>query len=130
MPSRPAAVLFDLDGTLIDSIELILNSARHAFAKQHRPWPSDEEWLAGLGTPLRAILANYASSDGEIDEYVAGYREYQLAHHDRLVQCYAGVVDTVALLHGRGHPLAVVTSKSDALAARGLDLVGLTRYFA
>jgi pyrophosphatase PpaX len=129
MPSRPAAVLFDLDGTLIDSIELILNSARHAFAKQQRAWPSDDEWLAGVGTPLRTIFAKYVSTDREIDDYIAGYREYQLAHHDRLVRCYDGVVEVVALLHDRGHPLAVVTSKSDALAVRGLSVVGLDRYF-
>ena len=74
-------------------------------------------------------MAKYASTEQEIDAYIAGYREYQLAHHDRLVRCYDGVPEAVALLHERGHPLAVVTSKSDALAARGLSCVGLDRYF-
>ena len=45
---RPPAILFDLDGTLLDSIELILNSARYAFEKLNRTPPPDDEWLAGI----------------------------------------------------------------------------------
>jgi len=41
-------VLFDLDGTLIDSIELILASMRYAFAKCRAPVPTDAEWLTGV----------------------------------------------------------------------------------
>ena len=49
---RPA-ILFDLDGTLIDSIELILGAARHAFLGFEGRAPSDEEWRAGIGRPLQ-----------------------------------------------------------------------------
>ncbi|HTR77294.1 MAG TPA: HAD-IA family hydrolase [Gemmatimonadaceae bacterium] len=129
MPPPPAAVLFDLDGTLIDSIELILNSARHAFTRLGRAAPSDAEWLAGVGTPLRAIFAKHARGDSDIDDLIEGYREYQAANHDRLVRCYDGVVPTVAALHARGHPLGVVTSKGDTMAYRGLAWVGLDHYF-
>jgi pyrophosphatase PpaX len=51
-PAIPPAVLFDLDGTLIDSIELLLSSARHAFEGWHRTVPTDAEWIRGIGTPL------------------------------------------------------------------------------
>ena len=126
--SRPLAVLFDLDGTLIDSIELILNAARHAFRDWPGGGPTDAEWLTGVGIPLHTALRRYASTDEEIEALVAAYREYQMAHHDRLVRCYEGVPETIAELRRRDHPVAVVTSKSDALAERGLRHVGLAAH--
>ena len=121
-------ILFDLDGTLIDSIELILNSAKFAFAKLDRPIPPDEEWLAGVGIPLFTMFARYARDDEDRAALIAAYREYQMANHDRLIRCYDGVVDVVATLRARGHQLGIVTSKSEALAMRGLSHVGLARY--
>jgi len=126
--SRLPAILFDLDGTLIDSIELILNSARHAFTKLGRDCPSDDEWTAGIGIPLRTMFGRYARDAADLDAFIAGYREYQLAHHDRLIQCYDGVVALVQQLSERGYPLGIVTSKSEYLALRGLVHVGLARY--
>ena len=127
--ARPAAVLFDLDGTLIDSIALILGSMRHAFAKCDRVIPTDDEWLTGVGIPLRTMFQRYASEDVAIDQLIAAYREHQLANHDSLVRCYDEVPQTLAALERAGHPLAVVTSKGDLLAQRGLELVGIAGYF-
>jgi pyrophosphatase PpaX len=126
---RPLAVLFDLDGTLIDSIELILCSMRHAFRACGAPAPEDAEWLEGVGIPLPTMFRRYAGSDAALAALIAAYREHQLAHHDRLVRCYDAVADTVSLLRAGGHPLAVVTSKSNALARRGLEHVGLAAFF-
>jgi pyrophosphatase PpaX len=122
-------VLFDLDGTLIDSIELILNSARHAFQQSGRDTPSDDEWLTGVGMPLVTMFRKYATDEADVDVLISKYREYQLEHHDRLVRCYDQVVDTVDSLRAAGHPLAIVTSKTGWLAKRGLDLVGLGEHF-
>ena len=126
---QPLAVLFDLDGTLIDSIELILNSARHAFRERNGHVPSDAEWLTGVGIPLAAMFRRYARDDAEVDALIAKYREYQLANHDRLVRCYDLVVETVDQLRAAGHPLGIVTSKTGWLAQRGLDNVGLGSHF-
>lgn len=127
--SPPLAVLFDLDGTLIDSIELILNSARHAFQGRDGHIPSDAEWLTGVGIPLVAMFQRYTKSDAEVDALIAKYREYQLEHHDRLVRCYDTVTETVDFIRAAGHPVAIVTSKSTWLARRGLDHVGLGSHF-
>jgi pyrophosphatase PpaX len=123
-PRRPT-VLFDLDGTLLDSIELILSSARYSFQKLGREWPSDEAWSAGIGIPLFTMFGQYARDAADVADFIAAYREYQFANHDRLIRCYDSVVDTVKVLRDRGHELAVVTSKSEALAMRGLVHVGL-----
>lgn len=132
-PARPTnaslpTILFDLDGTLIDSIELILNSATFAFEKLQRPVPPRAEWLAGVGIPLFTMFGRYARDEDDKTALIAAYREYQMANHDRLVRCYDGVVDVVARLHARGHQIGIVTSKSEALAMRGLSHVGLARY--
>jgi pyrophosphatase PpaX len=124
-PSRRPAVLFDLDGTLLDSIELILNSARYSFEKLGRDWPSDEVWSAGIGIPLFNMFRQYARDQADVAAFIAAYREYQLANHDRLIRCYDDVVDTVKFLRAAGHEIAIVTSKSEALAMRGLVHVGL-----
>jgi len=126
---RPIATLFDLDGTLIDSIELILNSARHAFRDWGSRAPSDAEWLTGVGIPLATMFRRYARDEAEVDALIATYREYQLEHHDRLTRCYDRVVETVDFLRAAGHPCAVVTSKAGWLAKRGLDHVGLGAHF-
>lgn len=126
---RPLAVLFDLDGTLIDSIELILNSAKHAFRDREGRVPSDAEWLTGVGIPLVTMFRRYAQDDADVDALIAKYREYQLANHDRLVSCYDLVVETVDSLRAAGHPLGIVTSKTGWLAQRGLDNVGLGSHF-
>ena len=126
---RPLAVLFDLDGTLIDSIELILNSARYAFQDREGYVPSDAEWLTGVGIPLVNMFRRYAADEAEVTALIGKYREYQLEHHDRLVRCYDTVVETVDLIRAAGHPVAIVTSKAVWLAKRGLDHVGLGAHF-
>ena len=52
-------VLFDLDGTLIDSVRLILDSYHHTLAAHGLPPRSDEEWLQGVGTPLTAQFGEW-----------------------------------------------------------------------
>jgi len=121
-------ILFDLDGTLIDSIELILSSMRYAFAKHEREAPSDEEWTAGIGIPLFTMFRRYARDDADHRSLIGAYREHQFANHDRLVRCYDDVVDTVKWLRERGHSMGIVTSKGEYLAMRGLAHVGLARY--
>jgi pyrophosphatase PpaX len=123
--STPPALLFDLDGTLIDSIELILGAARYAFADSAERAPTDEEWRAGIGIPLQTALRQFAADDAEVDRLFGRYREYQLEHHDRLVKAYDGIVDAMVGFAAAGHPMALVTSKSDWMAEKALVLVGL-----
>ncbi len=121
--------LFDLDGTLIDSIELILASYRHTFRVHQKSAPGDEAWIKGIGTPLRTQLRAFTDDPAEIEAMLATYREHNLAHHDEMVRAYPGVRDALDRLAERGAAVAVVTSKLTAGVERGLRVAGLTRYF-
>lgn len=119
------AILFDLDGTLIDSVELIARSARHAFEACGERVPADAEWLADLGMPLRTMFRRFVDEEARLERLIAGYREFQHANHDLLVRPYAEVTATLDRLTAGGYRLAIVTSKVEHLAVRGLELVGL-----
>lgn len=130
LPGAPfATVLFDLDGTLIDSIELILRSYEHTFRVHYGRDLGREEWLAGLGTPLKAQFARYTCDGAEIDRLIATYRAFNLEHHDALMRRYEGAVEAVARLRARGARLGIVTSKMNQAARRGLRHCGFGDWF-
>jgi pyrophosphatase PpaX len=129
MPRYPT-VLFDLDGTLIDSIGLIVDSFHHTFAHLGLPAQSDEAWLAGIGRPLRATFAPYARDDAEMEAIIAVYRAYNIEHHDARVRPYPGVVAAVRALAAAGVRMGVVTSKNRQGTQRGLLAAGLTDVLA
>jgi pyrophosphatase PpaX len=126
-PPQPAPILFDLDGTLIDSIGLILRSAEFAFAKCGIDCPSEKEWLTGVGRPLPVMFGVFAP--GREPELIEAYREFQYANHDLLVTVYPGVPEMLAELARRGHRMAIVTSKTTVLALRGLVHTGIDHFF-
>lgn len=119
-------VLFDLDGTLIDSRELILASYRHTMAVHLASVPPDEAWLRTMGTPLAAQLRDFARDEEQATAMLATYREHNARVHDRLVRSFGGVTETLGWLRERGFRLAVVTSKLGDSAERGLRACGLS----
>ena len=126
LPPR-GPVLFDLDGTLIDSIDLILKSAQFAFNKCGLPSPTDAQWLEGVGRPLPTMFGQFAP--GHEQELIAAYREFQMANHDDLVTVYPGVPEMLDALAASGHRLGIVTSKVSTLALRGLKHTGIDHHF-
>ena len=128
-PPDIRAVLYDFDGTLADSTELIMRCYRHTMATHLGECPPDEAWLAGFGTPLETQIARFARDAREQDAMLATYREHQNEHHDVLLRPFPGAVETVAALKRRGLALAVVTSKHRRATLRGMDLCGITGHF-
>jgi pyrophosphatase PpaX len=121
--------LFDLDGTLIDSIDLILRSYRHTMQVHRGVTPPDDVWMQGLGTPLWVQFRLWSDDEAEIQAMVATYREYNLEHHDALVAPYDGVTSAVLGLRDAGKKLGLVTSKMRSGAIRGLRVAGLEQAF-
>jgi pyrophosphatase PpaX len=117
-------VLFDLDGTLVDTVPFILAAVRHAFEGQPRS-PTDAEWIAGIGTPLRDQLLQFAASPDLAEPLFQRYRTYWLEHHDAATRLFPGAGELVRSLRAAGHPIGVVTAKTEAGAERTLRHVGL-----
>ena len=122
---RPRIILFDLDGTLIDSVRLILDSYHHTMRSHGLPARSDDHWLHGLGTPLSAQLADWGNDPETLKALIATYREYNLEHHDRMVTVYPGIVEVVRAIREAGVSTGLVTSKNRNGALRGLGVAGL-----
>ncbi len=126
---RFTTVLFDLDGTLIDSTRLIIESYHHTMRVHRGTTFPDSEWIAGLGTPLRVQFRRFTEDPTEIERMIATYREWNLAHHDAMVRAFPGAVDTVRLLKTGGARLGIVTSKNRHGVGLGLTLCGLDGLF-
>ena len=121
--------LFDLDGTVVDSVELILRSYRHTMRTHRGEEPPDDLWLRGLGTPIWVQLQHWTEDPKEIAAMVETYRDYNMTHHDALVRPYDGIVSVVRRLNRLGKRLGLVTSKVRTGAVRGLKVAGLEAEF-
>lgn len=123
------ACLFDLDGTLLDSAELIFRSYEHAYAAHGLDVPSRSRLLPGLGRPLADQFRSTGLVGAHVEELIATYRAYNLRHHDDLVRAFPGVNAAVDDLRASGVRLGVVTSKRRDTALRGIELIGAAGWF-
>ena len=122
-------VLFDLDGTLLDSIRLIVDAFHHMMERHHGRRVDERVWLDGVGTPLVKQIAELAEHDAQAEEMLATYRAYCVDNHDHAVSAYAGMPEAVRALDAQGMKLGIVTSKRRVGAFRGLATMQLTEHF-
>lgn len=120
-------VLLDLDGTLIDSEELILSSFRHTMERHLGRVPPDEAWLASMGRPLLTQLREFAPHPGQAESMMATYLEHNARVHDELLRPFPGVREIVIQLRRHGYALGIVTSKRRENTLRGLARCGFDR---
>lgn len=118
-------VLFDLDGTVVDTVELIVSSFRHATRTVLGRVLPDDYILAGVGRPLRAQMERLSAEHAQ--ELYDVYREYNHRRHDELIRGYEGIDEVLRELRAAGRKLGIVTSKSydtTQMAFRALGLAG------
>jgi pyrophosphatase PpaX len=107
--ARFPVVLFDLDGTVVDSGAIILASMRHATREVLGIEAEDSELMQAVGGPgLEAQMAAFAPD--RVDELVRVYRAHNEPLHDELEAC-EGMEDVIVRLHEDGVRLGVVTAK-------------------
>jgi pyrophosphatase PpaX len=124
--SRPV-VLFDLDGTVVDSGAIILASMRHATREVLGRDFDDAELMQAVGGPgLEAQMAVFAPE--RVDELVRVYRAHNEPLHDELEAC-AGMEDVLLRLHEEGRRLGVVTAKRRATVELAFASVPLAHLF-
>lgn len=126
---RFTTVLFDLDGTLVDSFELIAQSFRHAIrAVRHRE-ATDDEVFSRWGEPLRSRLESMAAP-AQIPDLFAAYTDFYQEHHNRLARVFPGVHEMVERLAHLGCRLGVVTSKRRPTTEHDLEVYGLAPFIS
>lgn len=111
-------LLFDLDGTLINSEPGITRGAAHAFTQLGEPAPEPEVLRSWIGPPLRDSFATRIGDPARVEQALALYRERYEAVGWTEHEVYPGIADAVLALHRAGARLAVVTAKIEAHARR------------
>lgn len=122
---RFRTVLFDLDGTLIDSEALILASYRHTMKVHLEEVPPDEAWLEGMGTPLIVQLRDFARDAEEARSMLRTYQAHNALMHRELLRRFPGAEEALARLRAGGVRLGIVTSKLRESALEGMRLCDL-----
>jgi len=124
-PGTWSGVFFDLDGTLADTVELILKCFRFATKKHFgQPLP-DADVVATLGIPLPVQMRGFARNEEEAELMRQTYIAYQDIVHDQMVRSFPGASSVLGALRRRGTKIAVVTSKRTGIAKRTLECCGL-----
>ncbi|QKY69911.1 pyrophosphatase PpaX [Lentibacillus sp. CBA3610] len=119
-------ILFDLDGTLIDTNELIIESFMHTFSHYGKKL-SREQAIEFIGPPLRDSFQQFNSS--QVDMMIETYRKHNQEHHDDYVKAFPNVAETLDELKRRDVQLGIVTSKMKGTVDMGLKVTGLADYF-
>lgn len=123
------AVLFDLDGTLLDTYDLLLATFRYATRTVLGEVVPDEALMAKVGQPLNTQMRDFTDDDSVHEELCRVYREHNAVIHDDLIRLFPDTIDMLNRLKDEGVPLGVVTSKRHDPAMRGLDCFNLAGYF-
>lgn len=138
MEHQPKAILFDLDGTLIDTTDLILQCFKFSWSRVCGFEHSRESLIETFGTPLRDAMHSLLDrgsvhngipgngfDESTIEELLGAYRTFNVLNHDALAKPFEGTREVLAELRRRGYSIAVVTSKGRELGLRGLKLCSL-----
>jgi pyrophosphatase PpaX len=123
---RVPVVLFDFDGTVVDSGAMILASFRHATKTVLDRELSDAELLAAVGTPLREQMRLLDAERAE--ELVETYRAHNEPLHEALEPC-DGMVDALRRLKEEGRRLGIVTAKRRTTVELAFAVLPLRHYF-
>ncbi|PAV27765.1 pyrophosphatase PpaX [Virgibacillus profundi] len=119
-------ILFDLDGTLINTNELIIASFNHTF-KHYNLTYTMEEIIEFNGPPLIETFQKIDSNQAEM--MIKTYREHNLSNHDDYVKLFPNVTETIKKLKDNNIQLGVVTTKMTKAVQMGLTLTGLDEFF-
>lgn len=127
---RPyTVVLFDVDGTLVDSADAVASAISHALAVMGLPGKTIDELRKFVGPPLWDTFAEYGLNEEDSEKAVAEYRAY---YHDIFLDppLFPGVRQALERLHNAGIPLATATSKYYVMAEKQMEYLELDNLFA
>ncbi len=124
-------ILFDLDGTLINTNEIIIRSFISSF-KKHFPdlSLSREKIMTFIGPTLQETYSNYTNNQNLINDMIKSYREYYVEYEVGNFQIYPQVEEVIKKLYNLGYNLGIVTSKFKIAAWPSFTYYNLEKYFS
>jgi len=125
---RSKIVLFDLDGTLIDSTEAILESFGVAFKTMHKVCPEQEAITSLIGRPLDMMFVELGAQESEVDFYVKAYKEHYQTIHTQKTSLLPNAKEAVEFAYGYAR-LGIVTTKTSQYSRILLEHFDLLKYF-
>lgn len=123
------AILFDLDGTLTDSGEGIINCALLALEHFGLPLPSREEMRVFVGPPLQDTFVKYGVPADKTEEAIAVYRSRYIPIGKFENHPYPGIPELLETLVSQGHRLYVATSKPEFMSVEIMEHFDIAKYF-
>ena len=122
-------ILFDLDGTLTDSGEGIINCAALALRHFNLPVPDRETMRAFVGPPLHASFIRFGVPEDQAEEAIRIYRSRYIPIGKFENTPYPGIAELLQKLRAQGHKLYVATSKPEQMSIEILEHFDLAKYF-
>ncbi|WP_068784442.1 pyrophosphatase PpaX [Paenibacillus phocaensis] len=120
-------VLFDLDGTIINTNELIITTFLHVIEKNGLKPHTREEIIPHMGMTLEHQLQIFSGRQ-EVADLVADYRRYNRERHDELIREFPHVKEVISKLHEQGITMGIVTTKIKETTLLALNHFGLNPY--
>lgn len=122
-------VLFDLDGTLLNTRPLIFASFVYTFEKYFpNKVLSDEELESFFGPTLKTTFSRYTDDEQLINEMIEYYRAFNKAQHDAYAKPFEGCKEIIKSLHRKHYKVGIVSSKKREVVMMGCDLAKITEY--
>ncbi|NLW10925.1 MAG: HAD-IA family hydrolase [Clostridiaceae bacterium] len=121
------AVLFDMDGTILDTVPLIVESFQHTFMKHLGHYEDEQKIIAGIGLPLETVFADYSQTDR--DAMMKTYVEHNVELLPTHIGLFIGMPALFEKLKQAGIKLGIVTSKRLSSAMGSIEPFGLEHYF-
>lgn len=120
-------VLFDLDGTIINTNELIITTFMHVIEKNGLKPHTREEIIPHMGMTLEHQLQIFSGRE-DVAELVADYRKYNRERHDELIRDFPHVKEVISSLYEQGITMGIVTTKIKETTLLALNMFGLKPY--
>lgn len=126
--SKITTVLFDFDGTIMNTNDIIIQSWQHTFRTLTGKEAPVDEIIRTFGEPLEYTLAQ-KFPDVPVEESIQIYRGFHHDYFEDLIELFPGMAELMEELQKRGYKMGLVTSRLKQTAMQGVRKFGLEKYF-